>query len=76
MTQQRREAGDWTEYDAFLAGMLARILSGGGAGVRAGAVPAQTLLDLEREVFVELCARPETHARIRHILDTGKPLRN
>lgn len=30
----------------------------------------------EREVFLELCQKALTHARIRHMLDTGKPLRN
>ena len=34
------------------------------------------LLGLERRLFVELLKTPETQARIRHLLDTGKPLRN
>jgi 3-hydroxyacyl-CoA dehydrogenase len=73
---RRKEAGEWSDYDVHLAGALARILSGGGAGGAAGVVPEKLLLDLERAVFVELCAEPNTHARIRHMLATGKPLRN
>ena len=71
-----RATGQWTEYDVEMAGALARILTGGGPGTRAGMVRETRLLELEREVFVELCAKPQTHARIRHMLATGKPLRN
>lgn len=71
----RREAGEISGYDVHLAGELARILTGGGAAPEEDA-PVQRLLDLEREVFVGLCQRPETHARIEHMLKTGRPLRN
>jgi hypothetical protein len=30
----------------------------------------------ERAAFVDLCRHALTHARIRHMLETGKPLRN
>jgi len=33
-------------------------------------------LGLERQEFEELCRQPLTHARIKHMLETGKPLRN
>jgi 3-hydroxyacyl-CoA dehydrogenase len=75
LAQQRQAAGEWSEYDVHLATALARILTGGGTGA-AALVPEQCLLDLEREVFVALCAEPKTHERIRHMLATGKPLRN
>jgi len=39
-------------------------------------VSEQTILDLEREAFLSLCAEPKTHERIQHMLTTGKPLRN
>ena len=74
--RQRRAAGEWSDYDVEMADALARILTGGGPGTRAGAVPEARLLTLEREVFVELCTKPQTHERIRHMLKTGKPLRN
>ncbi len=73
---RRRAAGQWSDYDVEMAGSLARILTGGGPGTPAGVVPEAQLLALEREVFVELCAKPQTHERIRHMLKTGKPLRN
>ena len=76
IARQHRAAGEWSDYDVRLAAALARILTGGGEGVGEGVVPEQRLLDLEREVFVELCAEPKTHERIRHMLATGKPLRN
>ncbi len=74
--RERQAAGEWSDYDVEMAGSLARILTGGGPGTRAGVVPETRLLELEREVFVELCAKPRTHERIRHMLKTGKPLRN
>ena len=35
-----------------------------------------TLLDIEREAFMSLCAERKTLERIEHMLKTGKPLRN
>ena len=74
--RQRRAAGEWSDYDVEMAGALARILTGGGPGTLAEVVPETRLLELEREVFVERCARSKTHERIQHMLRTGKPLRN
>ena len=34
------------------------------------------LLTVERRLFVELLKNPQTQARIQHMLETGKPLRN
>jgi 3-hydroxyacyl-CoA dehydrogenase len=76
LAQARRDRGEWSDYDVHLAGELARILTGGGEKSVAGVVPEQRLLDLERAVFVGLCAEPKTHERIRHMLASGKPLRN
>lgn len=70
-----QQAGYATEYDAFVSGKLAHILCGG--DLSSGQwVDEQYLLDLEREVFIELCAQPKTLERIQHMLTTGKPLRN
>jgi 3-hydroxyacyl-CoA dehydrogenase len=64
-----------TEHDAKIGAGLARILSGG--NVPAGAaVSEQSILDLEREVFLSLCGEQKTRDRIQHMLTTGKPLRN
>ena len=76
LAQERKAVGTWTDYDVEMAEALARILSGGGKGAAAGQVPEARLFDLEREVFIELCAKVKTQERIRHMLATGKPLRN
>ncbi len=39
-------------------------------------VDEEWLLAVERREFVALLRTPETQARIRHTLETGKPLRN
>ncbi|MFD0672492.1 3-hydroxyacyl-CoA dehydrogenase NAD-binding domain-containing protein [Cohnella sp. GCM10027633] len=73
--QSMRRGGYITDHDAKIAGKLAHALSGG--DVPAGtAVPEQRLLDLEREAFLSLCGEKLTQDRMRHMLATGKPLRN
>ena len=39
-------------------------------------VDEEWLITVERRLFVELLKTPETQARIKHMLETGKPLRN
>ena len=39
-------------------------------------VDEEWLLTVERRLFVDLLKTPETQARIKHTLETGKPLRN
>ncbi len=68
--------GRWASaHDALIANKIAHILCGG--TVPAGTVLSeQHYLDLEREAFLQLCGEPKTHERIKHMLETGKPLRN
>jgi 3-hydroxyacyl-CoA dehydrogenase len=70
-----QQGGYASEYDAYVSGRVAHVICG---GVLSSAqwVDEQFLLDLEREVFVELLAQPKTLERIQHMLTTGKPLRN
>jgi 3-hydroxyacyl-CoA dehydrogenase len=64
-----------SEYDQYVGTVLGRVLCGG--DVPAGTVlTEQDFLDLEREAFVELCRQEKTMARVMHMLETGKPLRN
>ncbi|MGD2272539.1 MAG: 3-hydroxyacyl-CoA dehydrogenase NAD-binding domain-containing protein [Desulfobacterales bacterium] len=64
-----------TEYDAFLARKIAYVISGG--DVRAGSeIDEDVILKLERKAFVDLLKEEKTLARVEHILNTGKPLRN
>jgi len=70
-----REGGMISAHDYKVARAAAVALCGGevDAGTR---VDEDWLLAVERREFVALLRTPETQARIRHTLDTGKPLRN
>jgi 3-hydroxyacyl-CoA dehydrogenase len=71
----QRIGGFITEYDERIGRAVAGVLTGG--DVAAGALVTENrLLELEREALLSLCGDPRTLARIRHVLDTGKPLRN
>lgn len=70
-----RTAGHLTEYDAFIGAKLAHVMCGG--RVPYGTEVAEEYLhDLEREAFLSLAGQPKTQERMRHILQTGRPLRN
>jgi 3-hydroxyacyl-CoA dehydrogenase len=64
-----------TKHDIVVGGELATVLSGGGADI-IDTVKESKILDLERESFLRLLKTPATLARIEHMLETGKPLRN
>jgi 3-hydroxyacyl-CoA dehydrogenase len=64
-----------TEHDLLIARKLAYVLTGG--DLPAGTlVPEQYLLDLEREAFLQLSGHAKTQARMIHMLQKNKPLRN
>ena len=64
-----------TEYDALLAKRIAYVISGG--DVRDNSeVEEDTILKLEREAFIDFWKEEKTIARVEHMLNTGKPLRN
>ncbi|MGB9082461.1 MAG: 3-hydroxyacyl-CoA dehydrogenase/enoyl-CoA hydratase family protein [Desulfuromonadaceae bacterium] len=70
-----RQGGFISEYDQYLAGTVADVITGG--DVPAGTlITEEYLLDLEREAFVRLCGQKKTLERIQHMLKKGKPLRN
>ena len=64
-----------TEHDFVITKRLADIFSGG-AITSDQEVSEQWLLNLERQVFVELLKTAATQARINSLLQTGRPLRN
>jgi len=64
-----------SEHDAVIAQRLARILTGGDIP-NIAFVSEQRILDLEREIFLELCGMEKTQERIQYMLMNGKPLRN
>ncbi len=68
-------AGKATRHDRMVSMELAEVLSGGGTD------PTETLKEdaitvLEHRAFMNLVRDPATLARMEHMLDTGKPLRN
>lgn len=64
-----------SEHDILIAKKIAWVLCGGDlTGTQK--VSEQYLLDLEREAFLSLSGEDKTKARIQHMLQTNKPLRN
>jgi 3-hydroxyacyl-CoA dehydrogenase len=64
-----------TKHDLVVSAALAEVLSGGGADVTRP-LREDDVLELERSQFMTLLHHPDTMARIEHVLETGKPLRN
>jgi 3-hydroxyacyl-CoA dehydrogenase len=72
---QYKVGGFFSDYDAQFAGMLATVLCGGDLSAPQW-VDEDYLLELERNTFMRLIANEKTQARMMHMLQTGKPLRN
>jgi 3-hydroxyacyl-CoA dehydrogenase len=70
-----QQGGYASEYDRYLAGRVAYVMTGGELSVPA-LVSEDYLLQLERETFLPLLQQPKTQERILHMLKTKKPLRN
>ena len=70
-----RKLGKATPYDEVVAGELAGVLSGGDTDMTELCTEDE-LLALERSAFMALIRQPGTLARMGHMLETGKPLRN
>jgi 3-hydroxyacyl-CoA dehydrogenase len=64
-----------TDYDVVVAGRLANVLTGGEADL-VDIVTEDQLLKLERDAFMAAVKDSRTQARVEHMLETGKPLRN
>jgi 3-hydroxyacyl-CoA dehydrogenase len=64
-----------TDHDVVVADALAVVLSGGPADL-VDTVSEDQMLALERAAFMRLIRSAGTLARIEHLLETGKPLRN
>ena len=75
MLTNMQAGGMISPHDYRVARAAAVALCGG--EVEAGSrVSEEWLLAVEREQFMALLRTPETQARIRHTMETGKPLRN
>ncbi|MBN2800737.1 MAG: 3-hydroxyacyl-CoA dehydrogenase/enoyl-CoA hydratase family protein [Deltaproteobacteria bacterium] len=70
-----KEGGFASEHDVLIGTKLGHVLCGGDVpwGTKR---TEQDILDLEREVFLSLAGEAKTQARIQHMLQKGKPLRN
>jgi 3-hydroxyacyl-CoA dehydrogenase len=75
MVQTMRWGDFISDYDMFIAKKIAYVLSGGDLSAPQW-VDEQYILDLEREAFLSLLGQEKTIERIKHLLLTGKPLRN
>ena len=64
-----------TPHDQVVAGALSEVLTGGDTDMTE-TVSEKELLKLERTWFMTLARTQGTLARMEHMLDTGKPLRN
>ncbi len=69
------KSGKATAHDVVVSKAVGQVLSGGDTDITKE-LTEQDILDLEREEFVKLVRNPDTLARIEHMLETGKPLRN
>lgn len=75
VVREYRAKGMATPYDEVVAGRLAEVLTGGEADL-IDLVSEPELLDLERTALMASIKDRRTQARIDHMLETGKPLRN
>ena len=64
-----------TPHDQVVAGGLSEVLTGGDTDMTE-TLTEKEMLKLERTVFMKLARTGGTLARMEHMLDTGKPLRN
>ena len=69
------KGGFISDYDALLAKRIAFVISGGDVRTNSD-LDEEVILTLERRTFMELLRQENTVARIEHMLNTGKPLRN
>ena len=75
MLVNMKEGGMISAHDYKVAKAAATALCGG--EIETGSlVDEEWLITVERRLFVELLKDPMTQARIKHMLETGKPLRN
>jgi 3-hydroxyacyl-CoA dehydrogenase len=69
------EGGFISQYDYYLANEIAKVICGGAVN-QGTLIEEEWILKLERETFIMLASNVLTQARIRHLLESGKPLRN
>ncbi|HPF78103.1 MAG TPA: 3-hydroxyacyl-CoA dehydrogenase/enoyl-CoA hydratase family protein [Alphaproteobacteria bacterium] len=71
-----RKSGKATPYDVTVSSAVATVLTGGKKGDWTNPLHEDDLYSLEHKEFMQLVRHEGTQARIEHMLETGKPLRN
>ena len=71
-----RKSGKATPYDVVVSEAVAKVLTGGDKADWTAPVSEDDLYKLEREEFMKLVHNDGTMARVEHMLEKGKPLRN
>ena len=69
-------AGRATAHDKVVGAALIDVLSGGPNADPLKPTTEDEIIALERRAFIALFETPETVDRVKHMLTTGKPLRN
>lgn len=68
LIEDGRTAGRLTEYDEMIGNKIKQVY--------AKSATYEEALERERTEFLELCFKALTQARIKHMLESGKPLKN
>jgi 3-hydroxyacyl-CoA dehydrogenase len=71
-----RKSGKATPYDVTVSSAVAAVLTGGEKADWTNPLHEDDMYKLEREEFMKLVRHEGTQARVEHMLETGKPLRN
>jgi len=71
-----RKSGKATPHDVVVSKAVAAVITGGEKADWTVPVHEDHLYKLEREEFMKLVRHEDSQARIEHMLETGKPLRN
>lgn len=74
--QQQVLMGRATPHDVVVCDHLATTLTGGPKADHTEELAEDAVLKLERQSFMALLKTPGTLARVEHMLETGRPLRN
>jgi len=69
-------AGGLRPHDLVVGEALIGVLTGGATADPVRPEPEDRVSMLERQAFLDLVSLPPSLARIRHMVETGKPLRN
>jgi 3-hydroxyacyl-CoA dehydrogenase len=71
-----RKSGKATPHDVVVSGAVATVLTGGDKADWTNPLHEDELYKLEHAEFMKLVRHEDSQARIEHMLETGKPLRN